>query len=168
MPLGDVGAEKSVSILVLCCIDNVLDSRLTGYDVVAGMSGSFRSWLLELVNQECSPVVRGIDDPRDIAMALSSEAGIAALDRGLRAAETWLAQCGDPLSAVGSAARLVGWGNVQQPGAVWKVCFHVKGDLHTFRLSVAEKAASEPPFDEDSESGLTIVARDLGGMLPLE
>ena len=100
-------------------------------------------------------------------MALSSEEGIAALDRGLRVAESWLARCGDPLSAVGSAARLVGWGNVQQPGAVWKVCFHIKGDAHTFRLSAAETTASEPPLDGDLESGMTIVARDLGGMLPL-
>jgi len=152
--LGNVDAKKSVSILVLSCIDNVLDSRLAGYDVVAGMCGNFKSWLLEHVNEACSLVVQGVEDPRDMAAALSTEAGLEALDRGLLAAETLLAQCGDPLSSVGNAARLVGWGNAQRPGADWEVRVQVRGELNTFTLFPPGAALVESP-----ELELSIVAR---------
>ena len=79
VPLGGINEAKSVSILVLCCIDNVLDSRLVGYDVGAGLSGDFRSWLLEHVRKEFSLLLRGVEDPRDMAQALSSVEGIKAL-----------------------------------------------------------------------------------------
>ena len=162
VPLGKIDATKSVEILVLSCIDNVLNDRLAGYDVVAGMCGDFKSWVLAHVSDACSGLLQGMEDPRDIAAALSTEDGLAALDRGLLAAESWLAQCGDPLSPVGNAARLVGWGNVQRPGADWEVRVQVQGESNTFTLCPPGGALGESPGMER-----TIVARDLGGVLPL-